>query len=236
MPIRTSCFYLLTLACLLLVPAAFATPVECPTTGTYALLTDTNAGGGCMIADKTFSDFGFLASSAGGAITLTAADVTYLTVPNAPNAVGFIFNFALSALPGQSNDIFFTFLVSGPNITSNHLVMAGGALGDAVAFVAETYCLGGPISGCPAANTGSLMTYSFGNGVKRESDSVQFAPVQRLGIMKDINVTAGPSGFAHISAISEVVDQTVPEPATLFLSGASLMGVAMLSRRRISQR
>src|SRR5450759_2991080 len=127
---------------------ATATPVVssllCAPGGTYQDLINTNAGGGCFVQDKLFSDFTYQANATGGAIALTPGGFNYLTVANAPAATGFQFGFALSALNGQSNDVLLGYLISyvvtGPNITSNHVAMVSAASPGSAASVGETFC------------------------------------------------------------------------------------------------
>lgn len=234
---RICSILLLLLACIA-IPAA-ATPSLCPTSGTYDQLIATNAAGGCIIADKVFSDFTYGSSNSNsGAIVVPSTAFQFESIGNAPVEVGFRFLFALTAATNQTNDIGLSWLVSGPNITSLHLSMSGGTLQDGVATIFETYCLGGPVSTCGDKPAGQLATYSA-LGMVKPTDGVSFAPITKVGVQKDINLYGGslPGSFATISIMSQTVDQLptqddTPEPATMFVGGASLAGLALLRRLR----
>ncbi|MEJ7606114.1 MAG: hypothetical protein WKF37_07565 [Bryobacteraceae bacterium] len=142
-----------------LATTASAAPM-CMTSGTYADLLMTNSGGGCMINDKLFSDFSFGASASGGAMVATASSFGYNVIANVPTDIGFRFNFSMAAFGGQSSDVLLGYLVTGPNITSNHLAMAGGTLGGGVASVSETYCKGASITSCQPSQASSFFASS----------------------------------------------------------------------------
>jgi hypothetical protein len=228
-------FVLLLLA--IVVPAT-ATPSVCPTSGTYADLVATNAAGGCFIAGNLFSDCVYQSTASGGAVSVPvdAFAFTTVTIPAVP-AYGFQFGFSLFALPGQTAGIQLSYLITGQNITSNHLVLLGGATGSAVASTAESYCKGGPIETCTPPQADSLLTYFVGTGPTKQVDSDFFGPVNQLGVFKSINVAAAGGGFATVNGMISVIDQApqgdnVPEPATMFLGGVSLAALGMARRFR----
>jgi hypothetical protein len=207
---------------------AHASVVPCATSGSFADLIATNASGGCTIADKLFSEFSYQSTASPGAVGVEAGSFGYNVVADPPIEVGFQFAFGLTALPGQNLDILIGWKVTGPHITSNHMVMNALALGNASATVSETYCPGGILVSCPNGLE-YLSTYFTPAGIQL-GDSDHFDPVNTLQVLKDINVTAGAGGFAHISALRQTVDQA-PEPATLALAGFSLLGLVVLNRR-----
>src|SRR5436853_4598310 len=182
-------------------------PVPCPSTGsgaggaaTYQDLLNTNAGGGCFIADKVFSSFTFVGNATGGATPLTASQMSYLIDNLVPIAggtvlVGFEFSMSLNATAGTSNDIHITYNVQQvtgiADITSVHNLLTGIGTGGGVASVAEVWCTGLNLTGtCNPLNTS--------NPGSPHNDAT-FAGISQLSISKDINVTAGPNGFASIS-------------------------------------
>ena len=80
--------------------AKHANAAPCATSGTFAGL---EAAGACTIGDKTFSDFTYTPSEAGGATEVPATSFHYTTINNVSNQWGFDFAFALTsgAEPGQ---------------------------------------------------------------------------------------------------------------------------------------
>src|SRR5687767_1600397 len=84
---------------LLATASASAVPIACPESGSYADLSATNVDGGCFVGDKVFSDFTFASSAAGALAALAEDQVGYVTVANAPLAIGFQFAGAIGALP-----------------------------------------------------------------------------------------------------------------------------------------
>jgi hypothetical protein len=220
------------LGCAIFLGAALglqATPV-CPTTGTYATL---QALGSCTIADKDFSTFTF-GDSAVGAIPVTASNLAYTVIDDGTAAIGFEFSVALTATSGTTNDLAIGYTVTGPNIDDAGVTMAGLAVGaGSTASIGETICPGSPIATCVSSLP--LSTYIFGSGVppSKTTDTVTFAPVGVVGVLKDVNVVGGAGGFASISLFSDTVSQSaVPEPGFYGLLAGGMGAVLMFARRR----
>jgi hypothetical protein len=213
---------------------ASAVPTGCLPSGSFADLLATNADGGCFIADKLYSSFTFSANATGSSIALTADQFDYTAVANPPAAVGFQFAFALGALQNSSNTVEIGWIVASPSpsIVSDHLGFTATAINNASATIDETFCLGGPVAGCAAANTGQLNVFTGPAIGTRLADSTSFSVVDTLGVFKTIEVTAGAASFANISSMTQTVDQ-LPEPGTgiVLISGLVVLG---LIRRRIS--
>jgi hypothetical protein len=220
------------LVCTALLLAAIglqATPV-CPSMGTYATLESL---GSCTIGDKTFSGFTF-SNSAVGAIPLDATALQYTTIDSGTAAIGFQFGVALTAGPGQTNDLGIGYTVYGSDIDDAQVTMAGLAVGTgSFATIGETVCPGSPIATCLSSLSLSTFVYPVNPPPNRTSDSVTFGPVDTLGVLKDINVIGGATGFASISLFSDTVSQgVIPEPGFYGVLAGGLAGIFLFARRR----
>ena len=212
---------------------ASAAPTSCPTSGSFATLKATNAAGGCYVEDQLFSNFTYLSSASGpGVSRVYANNFLYTTVEEGPEHIGFQFAFTLTALPNTTGNISIGWQVHGENILSSHLLLNATATGNSVAIAQTTYCLGGPVAGCPSGSIGQLDVYKGIIGTHLE-DSDFFPPVQSLGVSTNLSVFSAGSGVATITGLRQTIDPpSVPEPATMALTGGALLGVCFLRRRR----
>jgi len=204
----------------------------------------TNAGGGCFIADKVFSDFTFLANAT-GVPRLTASNVNY-TMDNLVPSVGgtvlvgfefFEFGSSLSVGPfDETNDVKLSFNIAQRNgiadITSVHNQMVGVGLNGGVASVAETYCLGAfNNTGCQAGTPQTLVTSNPGSS----HQDAFFSGVSMLSIVTDMSASGPLLGSANLSGVRVAIDESraVPGPASLsyLLVGAALFSLAKSSGR-----
>lgn len=221
------------LACAVLLGAAMglqATPV-CPTTGNYAGLQTL---GSCTIGDKTFAGFTY-SDSAVGAVPVTPSNLTFTVIDNGTSAIGFLFGVALTAGPSAVNDLGIGYTVTGSDITDATVTMAGLAVGaGSSATIAETICPGHTVAGCSSSLP--LSTYTFGGGVPptKNTDTVTFGGVDTLGVLKDVDVLGGASGFASISLFTDTVSQgsSVPEPGFYGVLAGGMGAIIMFARRR----
>jgi hypothetical protein len=89
-----------------------------------------------------------------------------------------------------------------------------------------------PVSGCPAANKQTLVV----NNPPTPFDvgHISFTPDSFVDISKNINLNnpVGSGGNVTMSSFSDSVSQSVPEPASLAILGASLLGFGAVYRRR----
>lgn len=217
---------------------AFATPV-CPDGA--SLSTFLVAGYSCQVGDKMFSNFSYVSSAFGGALAVPASGVTVDTLGPAGTGasifdanIGLQFNSGWNALAGQTTDadIGFTVTVLGGalQIEDFGLAQVSGVLPNGSASVVENGC--GPAPCTPSEL--AVMTFdSGGSNTQRVADTM-FSPLGSVTVSKDISVTGGTTGSAHLSLVSDTFSQVViPEPMTLaFIGGGlALLGVARLRRR-----
>jgi hypothetical protein len=215
---------------------AFATPT-CPDGGT--LSTFLTHGYSCQIGDKIFSNFTYVSSAFGGALAVPAAGVTVDTLgPHGSGAsvfnndIGLQFNAGWNALAGQTtdSDIGFTVTVLGGAISIEDfgLAQVSGVLPNGSASVVENGC--GPAPCTPSEL--AVMTFDYGGSNTQRVADTMFSPRGSVEVSKDISVTGGTTGSAHLSLVSDTFSQ-IPEPMTVgFIGGGlALLGVARLRRR-----
>jgi hypothetical protein len=213
---------------------ASAAPIACAASGSFANLMATNAAGGCYVEDQLFSQFTYLSSASGlGVSPVTANNFSYSTIANAPDAVGFHFDFVLTALPNTSGNISIGWLVTGSNIVSSHLLLNATATGTAVAIAQTSVCTGGAVAGCPVGSLHQLDAYKGFIGTDLQ-DAEFFSPVQVLGVSTNISVVAAPGASATITGLTQTIDPpaSLPEPASLAMTGGALVSLVFIRRRR----
>jgi hypothetical protein len=182
---------------------------------------------GCTVGDLTFSDFKYISSAGGGATVVQPSDITVDTVTSGFGSdIGLEFNAGWVAGSGETKDSDISYTVSTTNpggITDLNLQIVGGANGNGIASAAET-------STSPSE---SLLT-QFETGDNVAVATATFGPQTTLNLSKDIDVTGGVLGAAHISLVYNLFSEgtsTVPEPSLLLLS-VGLLGFVPFARRK----
>jgi hypothetical protein len=216
-----------------------ANAAACAATGTFASL---EAAGSCTIGDKTFGNFTYSPSQTGGASEVPASAFNYATISNVNDQWGFVFTFPLSAGANQTNDIALGYTVT---VTSGAALIdsatdgpiTGNITGTGAAAVGETYCLGGSTTvGCSAGDLGVLGASLPNSSLDRVSvpgencllaNGCPFFRVSEIAFAKDLITSGGPDGTASLSILVNTVDQApIPEPASLAILAASLLGMS----------
>ena len=223
--------WLLFLALPLAVLSAAAAEASTCTTGTYSSYVSLGSGG-CTIGDKIFYDFTF--------VSITGESSGSVTVVPVSDGTNFGFNFGFPSVVGIDEDDYLlgysvrTIGDPGPALIKD--VSVTGALGasaGAGVSVAELVCIGGTFSAAGVCSSGNVEDLFITSGAA--TDSIDFDPVNVLGLIKDINLNATTEGStAQLTALFNTVSQTtVPEPGTLLLLGSALAGAAVWGRKKI---
>ena len=171
----------------------------------------------CSIDGVTFSKFGYTGTGSGGAHAIPASGISVT-----PSGVGFEFTAPWNVGPNEELDSAISYTASG-NLSDLILSMGGFFFtGGGSASVAET-------TNVPGVDV-AVFSNAFGT---RSFDSISFAPVSSISVIKDIAVN-GHNGSTAVSVVfNQFNGSGTPEPASMFLMGTGLVGLALFMRRRM---
>jgi hypothetical protein len=224
---------LTTLASLIAIPAAMATPSACQV-GTMA----SYIGSSCTINGLMFDTFtdNNTASPSGNAIPTSSITVTPITIAGDE---GFMFSFGSSVVT-QAGGVssyqdeligFHISTISGlATIHDLTLYFNGGFTGTGSSSVTENYCIGHTLLGCPSGSSGQIHVT---NPPPSFNDEILLGGgASSLYVSKDMNATSGTNGTANISQVAN--QYAVPEPFSMMLLGGGLVGLGVMRRFRRS--
>jgi PEP-CTERM motif len=179
----------------------------------------------CSIGDMTFADFTWTTSNTAGGTAPPATSETAV-----PDGLGFDLDGLFAASSGGTADAILHYTVTTTDGTNTIdavrlFGLVGGQSGTGSSYgVDESLCAGDLL----ANNCDAGVNYALSVNGNSLAAQVAFAGVNEVDIRQDIFTVAGPSGSATLSSVTNVVDQPVPEPASLALLAAGLFSLGAL--------
>lgn len=195
-------------------------------------------GGVVAYGDKIFSDFSVTTTADGGAVTPSASSIiaTFGTDSVTGDYV-LRFNLSFNAGPSQTVNATIRFSVAvSPDFPDWYIEDVGlqlsgvSAIGTGVVNIGEQVTSVAPPTTNPNNILGQLNGGYFNNGqLSLLVDHTYFPPVKQIWVTKDVSISGGTAGLAHLSEVYQTFSQ-IPEPASIALF--AIGGMMLMHRRR----
>ncbi|MGB8225649.1 MAG: PEP-CTERM sorting domain-containing protein [Sedimentisphaerales bacterium] len=232
---KKHCSILLLLIAIFIATAASASPIPwipCTNSVSLSSLLDNSL----IFGDKKLSDIDFSGFAINGAISPSPDAVFVQGGQNGTTGdYGLRFQFAWVALSGQYVNTNLKFKISIlPGYDNYFIKDVGMDISGVSATGTGGVTVGEDVRDAPFGNVIASLSCSKdpNDGGAFLKDDAEFAPTKEIWIWsKDLSVTGGINGSAHISEFYQFYSQTeVPEPATIGL--LCLGGLAILGRKK----